>query len=1027
MQTNFLDAARAQWANDLLNNKYSANSGPYIWVDGTTYRAESVDAYETRIVTQHFTLVDGSADTANMQRQFRSQDTSYTQVDLLNTSPPNTPVEIPEEPRFVPILEWARMMSEAGVSGISTDNLIPVYSAGAIIGYITNGPVSIAPNAIHNYWRTSETINTQVERIQGGDSDNVIKGYKYGNYYQYNDGYRHSDVVAGSEISMIDGGGGNDVLYASGKIKLNNEVYYLTDTAANIGGFVYGNTGNDMLYGNYARDTLVGGNGNDSLDGWFSQDTYVMFAGEVGFDRIWDTGTQLWVIGSFTYDNTQSSHLDYKLEPQSIAQDTLEGVRDVRYEYEDLRFVETLYTQTMHPTLTLSWIDGGVEIALPNSTDLPGMGLERIQLGDGTVLKMAELMALAGTAPTLNPQEQDNVMVGQDENDVMYGEGGNDTLNGGAGNDTLNGGVGEDTLYGENGDDIYFFATGSGQDTINSYDTTSGKIDTVVFHDSITPDQVRVSRSGNDLILTLMGTNDSLTIQNYLENDGITPFSVEQIMFDADGAGVVWDLATIKAKLGSNQAPELLVVIPDQVAHEGDMFSYTVDSAAFVDPDAGDVLTYSATLADGSALPPWLSFDAATRTFSGIPDISGIFSVNITAKDSGNQAVSDTFDISISSLGMTINGTSKADILNGGAGNDTLNGLAGNDVLNGNAGNDHLNGAKGNDTMKGGTGDDIYAVDNVMDSVIENIDEGIDTVRSSITYVLGTNVENLDLIGTAVINGTGNELDNALIGNSASNILTGKAGNDRFDGKKGVDTMIGGSGDDIYEVDNADDIIVESLNEGSDTAISSIGYTLDANLENLTLSSSSAIIGTGNAADNRMIGNDVANSLWGRGGNDVFFGDSGADSLYGEAGDDFLDGGKGRDILVGGTGNDTYMLGRGYRKDSVVENDSTAGNIDIVQFLSGIGADQIWFQHVGNNLEVSIIGTTDKLVIKDWYLGSAYHIEQFKTADGLTLLDSRVENLVTAMAAFPLPEAGQTTLPLAYEPTLDPVITAFWL
>ncbi len=975
LQADFLDAARAQWANDLLNNKYSANSTPYAWVDGTTYRAESVDAYETRIVTQHFTLVESGADTADMQRQSRSHDTSYTRVDLLNMSPPDIPVETPKEPRFVPISEWIPMMNEAGFSGISTDGLTPVYSGSEIVGFIVNGPILSTPNVIGNYWQTSTSINTQVERIQGGDSDNVIKGYKYGNYYQYNDGHGQSDVVAGSEISMIDGGGGNDVLYASGKIRLNNEMYYFTDTAANIGGFVYGNTGNDTLYGGYARDTLVGGEGSDSLDGGFSQDTYVMFAGEVGFDRIWDTGTQLWVISSFTYDGdnkSSSSHLDYTLQPKPIAQDTLrlvgidpeditfawgqrvvEGVRDVRYEGEDLQFVETLYAKTMHPTLTLSWVGGGIEIVLPNSTDLPGMGLERIQLGDGTVLKMAELMAFAGSAPTLNPQEQDNVMAGQDEGDVMYGEGGNDALYGGNGNDTLNGGAGDDILYGEGGDDsldgvagndiivggagddTYFFNLGSGQDTINSYDSTNGKVDTVEFCDDITPDQVRVSRSGNDLVLTIIGTNDSLTIRNYLENDGITPFSVEQIMFDADGT--VWDLATIKTKLESNQAPQLSVVIPDQAAYEGDTFSYTVDSDTFVDPDAGDTLTYSATLADGSALPSWLSFDAATHTFSGVPDTSGVLSVSVTAKDSGDQTVSDIFNISVSSRSMTLNGTSRADILSGGNGNDTLNGLAGNDVLNGNAGNDHLNGARGKDTM------------------------------------------------------------------------------------------IGGSGDDIYEVDNAGDIVVENLNEGSDTVISSINYTLGANLENLSLSGSSAIIGIGNAADNSIIGNGAANRLWGRSGNDVLFGDSGADSLYGEAGDDFLDGEKGRDMLVGGTGNDTYMLGRGYRKDGVVENDSTAGNIDTVQFLSDISADQIWFQHIGNNLEVSVIGTADKLVIKDWYLGSAYHIEQFKTADGLTLLDSQIENLVTAMAAFSSPDIGQTMLPLAYEPALDPVITAFWL
>lgn len=111
----------------------------------------------------------------------------------------------------------------------------------------------------------------------------------------------------------------------------------------------------------------------------------------------------------------------------------------------------------------------------------------------------------------------------------------------------------------------------------------------------------------------------------------------------------------------------------------------------------------------------------------------------------------------------------------------------------------------------------------------------------------------------------------------------------------------------------------------------------------------------------------------------------------------------------------------------MIENDTTAGNADMAQFLSDISANQIWFQHTDNNLEASVIGTADKLVIKDWYVGSAYHAAQFRTADGLTLQDSKVENLVTAMAGFAPPGIGQTTLPPAYELTLDPLITAFWL
>jgi len=95
--------------------------------------------------------------------------------------------------------------------------------------------------------------------------------------------------------------------------------------------------------------------------------------------------------------------------------------------------------------------------------------------------------------------------------------------------------------------------------------------------------------------------------------------------------------------------------------------------------------------------------------------------------------------------------------------------------------------------------------------------------------------------------------------------------------------------------------------------------------------------------------------------------------------------------------------------------------------VSGVAADQIWFQHVGNNLEASIIGTDAKLVIKDWYLGTAYHVEQFKTTDGSkTLLDSNVENLINAMASFAPPAAGQTTLPTDYQTALSPVIAANW-
>jgi hypothetical protein len=81
---------------------------------------------------------------------------------------------------------------------------------------------------------------------------------------------------------------------------------------------------------------------------------------------------------------------------------------------------------------------------------------------------------------------------------------------------------------------------------------------------------------------------------------------------------------------------------------------------------------------------------------------------------------------------------------------------------------------------------------------------------------------------------------------------------------------------------------------------------------------------------------------------------------------------------------------------------------------------------VGNNLELSILGTEDKVTLNNWYSGGAYHVEQFKTSDSKVLLDSQVDVLVAAMAGFAPPAPGQTSLPPDYQAALNPVIAANW-
>ena len=135
-------------------------------------------------------------------------------------------------------------------------------------------------------------------------------------------------------------------------------------------------------------------------------------------------------------------------------------------------------------------------------------------------------------------------------------------------------------------------------------------------------------------------------------------------------------------------------------------------------------------------------------------------------------------------------------------------------------------------------------VDNASDVITETSGAGTDTVQASISYALGSNVENLTLTGSGNINGTGNASANTLTGNTGANTL---------DGGGGVDTLIGGSGNDTYVVDNASDVVTEDAGAGTDTVQANISYTLGSNVENLTLTGSGDIDGTGNASANTCL------------------------------------------------------------------------------------------------------------------------------------------------------------------------------
>ena len=807
-------------------------------------------------------------------------------------------------------------------------------------------------------WDGVERLRTWADQAAGNVEQQTVLSELRVSFVEttYVSGSTKDDIYFGNELNnSLSGNNGNDILS--------------------------GGAGIDSLSGANGNDTLVGGLGNDSLNGGAGSDTYLFNRG-FGQDTLINYDTSLHKQDVIQFGS------DISVSDISISRSGDNLILSIVATGDKLTVLSYFNTDATgaYKVEFIKFTDGTVwDVAKVKALSLLGSNANDILTGYATadvIEGLSGIDSIYGRAgnDSLNGGDGNDYLYGEDGNDTLIGELGNDGLNGLNGNDVLIGGEGVDTLSGGNDDDIldggtgndsltggngsdtYLFARGSGQDTINNYDLTVGKTDTLLFTADILPTDVLVSRTGDNLILSLLGSTDKVTVTSYFNTDATGPYKVEQVKF-ADGT--IWDVSDIKVKA--------------QLGTEGN-----------------DLLYGSAT----------------ADTLDGLAGNDTLWGRN------GN-------DVLIGGDGTDyLYGEDGDDWLDGGLGTDNLNGLNGNDTLIGGDGIDTLSGGNDNDILDGGLGNDSLTGGAGSDTYLFAAGFGLDSLSN-----YDTTVGKLDVIhfaagilpGDVKVGRSGDSLVLTLVGTgdklTVSNyFLTDAINNYTVEEIRFTDGTVW----------NVETIKAKAL-IGSDVADAITGYATDDVLSGLagndTLQGRTGNDNLNGGADNdNLYGEDGNDTLNGSTGNDLVYGGNGIDNLQGgdgvdtlngDAGNDILDGGAGNDSLTGGVGSDTYLFGRGSGQDTVNNADTSAGKSDTIQFAPDIAVSDIVATRSGNNLVLSIAGTTDKLTVTNYFLSDGVNtsiVEAIRFADGTIWNVESVKNLVlTGTAAVDIVQGYATS------------------
>jgi Ca2+-binding RTX toxin-like protein len=817
------------------------------------------------------------------------------------------------------------------------------------IGYTTQAiSVNLGNTAIQTVAPGLQiTINGAIENVKGSSANDTMIGNSLNNRIEGGRGADSMSGGTGNDTYVVDNASdlvteaansGTDTVESSITYTLTPNVEnllltvpissdpFVPNPSPNINGtgnaldnIITGNSGNNILNGGFGNDTLIGGVGTDTLIGGDGNDN---FYGGIGIDNL---------IGGVGDDTYFIDHLG-----DIITEATGEG------------------TDTISSSLSYT-LGNNVE-------NLTLTGIDNYLNGTGNALD--NIITLSTTTANFGA--------------IIDGGAGNDTIVGGLNStySTYTGGDGNDSITGGNGN-LNFFSGGAGNDTLiggsgrESFDPGTGadSIDGGIGEDYFSIDNSTDTVANNINYTTLTngtiigGANDGTTFKN-VENISIKTGSGNDYI-NISGATGGFGASGIHGGAGNDTIVGSLT--GDFNSYQGDDGNDNITGGNTFDilygGEGNDTLNgggYDDDLNGGDGNDTYV-INANTDT--GIDTIDEIETGGIDTLNF--QSSSTAININLSQLTTQTIATNVELAFDGLSINyiENVIGGSGNDTMTGNALNNRLDGGTGADTMSGGTGNDTYIVDNIGDIVTEAAGAGTDTVESSITYILTPNVENLTLVGTANIDGTGNNLQNTITGNSGNNILKGISSGDTLIGGAGDDTLdggntsqystyfYGGTGNDIYISSQINDVITEAANEGIDTVQASFDRTLSDNVENLTLVDL-AITGTGNALDNIINGSDFGNN-----------------TLNGLAGNDTLDGGGGSDNLNGGAGIDTAVFSGNFTDYTITYSSNnltytiadTRLNSDSIDTLTSVEFFQFADKVIINNTNDNIIANIEQI------------------------------------------------------------------